>query len=47
LISDCLPETQSYNQVPVTPVKDILGLKYNYIAPLTCVKEDRDEDEPS
>ena len=47
LISDCLPETQSTKQILVTPVKDNQGMKYNFIAPLTCVKEDKDEDEPS
>ena len=50
LISDCLPppEESKSNKPPEvakTPLKD--AMKSSYIPPLTCVKEDNEEDEPS
>lgn len=50
LISDCLPETQEDDKPRQcklsTPVKDN-ALKSKLIPPLTCVKEDNEESEPS
>ena len=49
LISDCLPPPEESKRKPAelvkTPLKD--AMKSSYIPPLTCVKEDNEEDEPS